>query len=506
MTIAVFGASGLVGRSLSHFLDKKQIPWVGTYHHHPCNNSYQINIHDTNVVESFLLDNKITTCINSIAERNVDYCEKEKEKTEFVNTTFVCNLAKLCEKYNIYLIHISTDYVFDGSQGPYYPTSSVNPLQHYGKTKKDAEDGIKNFNTNHCIIRVPVLYTQRYKNILETAVTMIGKKILDTTKSHTEDNYSIRRPVFIDDVSEFILSCMEEKKRGLFHFYNSNDKVTKYQIAKMIGHYLEKSSNHIHPLSTLPNLAGRPYDTYLLDTQYDRSKYPETSIEKGIELCFKKFKHPVLDSSSAPKEPIFYMIDLDGTLVNTDKIHFDCYKEAFNQVGKSFCTLEEYEKLTSIEQYCKSELQERYEEVKEIKNTLFQKVDTFEYIPGAKQFLEWLIDTNQNFVVVTNTSRFTVSILQSKLPLLQKVTQWITREDVVLPKPNPQPYELAKEKYWRQESHILGFENTVSGYKSIESVANIVYMIGTSDSFTYSQVNQYDIYCIPNFQNLLKIL
>ena len=500
MKVAIFGASGLVGRSLCMLLTEEKIDWVGTYNTSSCENSYKLDIENKKEIEDFLLLHKITHVINSVAERNVDFCEKNTEKVLSINRDFPSLLASLCKTYDLYFIHISTDYIFEGNKGPYFPDSKPTPLQVYGQSKLQAEENIKQITEKYCIIRVPVLYTQHYKNLLETAVTMIGKKVLDLTKTCTEDNYSIRRPVFIEDLCQFIHILLLEESTGTFHFYNTKDKVTKYQIAQAVGKYLGKSWNHIAPLSHPPNQAGRPYDTYLMDTHYKRNLFPETSLEEGIAQCFQKLKHPPFSEAN---QSIFYMIDLDGTLVDTDSIHYTCYKQAFEEFGRDFCSWDDYEKLPSIEEYCRNSLGDKYEDMKCAKNHLFQKVDSFHFLPGAERFLEMILDTKQNVVIVTNTSKLTVETLQVKLPLLQRVSQWITREDVSMPKPNKEPYELAKKRYWKKEPYIVGFENTVQGYESLKQITPIIYICSSSESYAYKQLQKHDVYFIPSFQSLL---
>lgn len=502
MKVAIFGASGLVGRSLRHILTEKGIDWIGTYNKSSFEGGYSLEKTDELSLQTFLKEHVITHCINCVAERNVDLCEKEWDRTHETNTMFPGRLAEVCKENNIYFLHISTDYVFDGSNAPYTPESQTSPIQAYGKSKALAEYTVKIKNPDACIVRVPVLYTHRYKNILETAVTMIGKKVLDKTKSYNEDDYFLRRPVFIDDLAVFCISLVEQEKQGLFHFYNPQDVVTKYQMATMIGDYLEKNVSHIQPIPNPSGLAGRPYDTRLIDNQYNREDYPFTSLRKGIAVCFEKLKHPMLDLSRRPTEDIFYMIDLDGTVVDTDRLHYDCYKQAFEQHEVELCDWNTYESIASLEQHCKDTLGEKYDSMKKLKNDLFYKTPTISFLPGAENFIRWLIQTKQNFVIVTNTSRQTVEFFQSKLALLKEVSQWITRDDVIYAKPHQECYELAKKRFWKNEAYILGIENTMTGFQSLQKVTPLIYMICQADSYTYKQLQPYDVYCIPTLDHL----
>lgn len=500
MKVSIFGASGLVGRSLRDYFDEKKIDYIGTYNQSPYEGGFHLENTEEEYLVQFLKNHQITSCVNCVAQRNVDTCEKNWEDAYEINCAFAKRLALACKELNIFFVHLSTDYVFDGSNSPYSPTSPHNPIQAYGKSKDEAEKEVLAAYPDSCIVRVPVLYTQRYKTILETAVTMIGKKVMDRTRNYEEDNYCIRRPVFIDDLCVFVSDLVEKQKSGVYHFFNRKDAVTKYQMAKAIGNYLRVDTSHIKPVSASTNQAGRPYDTQLMDSQYNRDEYPETSIQEGILECFEKFKHKPFEwSPRLPADPTFFMIDLDGTLVDTDRIHYYSYKIAFEHHGFPFCSWEEYNTIISLETYCKEKLGLSYEEVKETKNKVFYSAESIGFLPGAERFLLWLLLRQQNFVIVTNTSRQTVAFLQSKIPLLQYVQQWVTREDVSNPKPDSEPYRLAKEKFWRGEPRILGFENTEAGYRSISPVASIVYILCESNSHTYKQLYKNDAYFISSF-------
>lgn len=497
MRVLVFGASGIVGRSIGSFLSEHQIKWIGTYNKNPFENAVFVDIRKKEQIETLFSEDNFTHCINCIAQRNVDLCETQLEETLLVNCQFVKELAELCFKKNIYFFHISTDYVFDGTNPPYMPSSNRCPIQSYGHSKSLAETQIETVNPDACIVRVPVLYTQRYTSLLDTVVTSIGKKVMDKTKGYKEDNYLIRRPVFIDDFCSFIYDCLLFQKKGLFHFFNSNDKVTKYEIAVLIGKCLSTDISHIIPQDRCTPGTGRPYDTHLIDSQYTRSNYPETSIDEGILSCFKRFQHPNLHLSRRPSEPIFYMIDLDGTLLDTDILHYNAYKKAFDTYGKEFCSWEMYSKLLSIETYCKEILGTLYDSVKEEKQRLLYEENTISFMPGAEVFLSWLLQTGQNFAIVTNTSASTVKFFQTKVPLLQKVSQWITREDCTLPKPDSEPYRKTVKKFSRGEPYILGIENTLTGYIAVKEVTSLIYIL--AQSTTEHELFKKDAYFISTF-------
>ena len=498
MTVAILGASGLVGKTLSHYLTQKNIPWLGTYRRSPVEGGVYLDDFSTESLLCFFQNHTITSCVNCIAERNVEYCEKNKDTIFEINTLFARQIAEACKQSNIYLLHISTDYVFDGSAHPYYPDTRRYPIQMYGKSKMQGEDEILRLNKDACIVRVPALYSNIYTSLSDSVVSVIGKKVMDRTRKYMEDNYFVRRPLLLQDACAFFVSCIQHKKSGIFHFYSSKTKTSKYKMALEIGKYLGISTNHILPDSSPCNTVGRPYDTQLLDTGYDRTAFPDTSFSDGIAASFAKFKHPTLSWNEAPSSPIFFMIDLDGTLVDTEYLHYTAYKRAFEEHGYMFCDWEKYQQLPSLETYCKETLGDSYPIMKQTKQTYLQE-STIEFLPGAEAFLHWLFKYNQNFVIVTNTGKETVEFYKMQLPLLQKVTQWITRENVTYPKPDPEAYRTAKEQYWKGEACCIGFENTVGGYLSLSSITSIIYILCKSDSYTHTTLSSRDIYFIPDF-------
>ena len=178
--ILICGASGLVGKELCNLLDNKHAKYIGTYNKNQINkpNMYQIDFSNPIIVEEFLTNHEITCCIFCIVERLTDVCENKWNEIKKTNIDLVHITSYLCNKLNIKFIHLSTDYVFDGSIQPNVPDSSKNPLQNYGISKLISEYRVIKNCKKYCIIRTPVLYSELSK-INDNAVTLIGKNIMD---------------------------------------------------------------------------------------------------------------------------------------------------------------------------------------------------------------------------------------------------------------------------------------------------------------------------------------
>lgn len=498
--ILICGASGLVGKELSIFLDNKKINYIGTYNKTVIykKNFYKVDFSNIELLETFLITHKITSCVFCIVERLTDLCENYWSEIKKTNIDLVNNTSYLCNKLNIQFIHLSTDYVFDGNTQPNYPDSLKNPLQNYGISKLISEyRTVANCN-NYCIIRTPVLYSKLSK-LHDNAVCLIGKKILDLRRGEylKEDNYSIRRPLYIPDLCEFIYDCYVKNYTGIYHFYNPFNKYTKYEISNIIAIYLNIENKILPDNNKYSGDAPRPYDTQLKDNNVNIQNYKFTDFNISIHECFQKLKHPKINIPN--KNKFFICFDMDGTIIDTNIAHYMAYKEVFQKYNKPILTIDEWNDIilnNNIDNY----LQTIFEP--SIFNTIkIEKLDNLSAYPisftkNSEHFLKVLIENDFNICVVTNTNIKTVELFKQKLPLLNKINNWIYRDDYNLPKPNSESYELAIKKYYKNEEFIIGFEDSMVGYKSLRNITNLIYIFNNKQVFNENDCYLFDDYDI----------
>ena len=572
MTILICGASGLVGRDLCELFDRENIRYYGTYH--KCadkefcerENMFRVDFTNLGEVSEFFAEHKHKwlVVVFLVVQRMVDVCENDWNAIMRVNVNAVDMMSSLCAKQGIYFIHLSTDYVFDGSAPPYFPASSpVNPLQNYGITKLISEHRVQRNYTpttltsaalatsslatasesilspNYCIIRTPVLYSANpVSPIYDNAVTILAKNIMDrrTHNMKREDDYYIRRPVYIPDLCIFIRVIATlvietgggggmgvPKFSGIYHFYNPDNKFTKYQMTTKIADYLEMSHTHIIPFrpscastdsgdAASVYTARRPYDTELRDVRYNIHNFFTHNFEETIPYAFARFKHQKLcisgprytpSSPSSGRPTYFLMFDLDGTLVNTSYAHYRSYLEVFRNRNLPFMTFSEwneYINYKNIHTYLETVASElaRYDHIQTeriLSDMRNEKLAAFRnyaitYITPTKNALDMLrfIEANPDTVsavIVTNSSSATTDIIREVVPELNKITKWCVRETYTEPKPNPESYTKAKEMYYNNEKYVIGFENTSIGYESLRHSAPIVYLyVDEQDEFT----------------------
>ena len=517
--VLVCGGSGLFGRILMNKLQQNKIQSIGTYNRNKMDNLIFIDFQDVDIIEKHILEIKPNVCISTIAERQNEICENNWDVIKKINIDIVQNIASVCKKYNIYFIHLSTDYVYDGLSPPFYPNSLTNPLQNYGISKLIAEKRILSiFNDNNfLVLRIPVLYSSEVKSLSESAVSLIIKKVMNKVENFKEDNFSIRRPLFIDDLCEFLIHCINEKNlKGIHCFYNPFEKFTKYEIAIIGSKILNKGVSNITPLNDKPifDKALRPIDTELLDNEIHcdiiNKKIKITLLEEGLKKTLNKFIHPSINLKelNVASNTFFFLIDLDGTLVDSEVIQWKSYRDALKEYNIDY-TFEEFTEIChngDIKKYLTDKFNftnDMYSIMKENKKKhMINYENELKLIEGADLFIDYLTNNNINHSVVTNSSIETINIYKKVIPKLNEIQNWIMREDYIQAKPHPECYNLACSRFYKNEQFIVGFENSFSGLKSIQNVTNHIYFITYQNYLFYQKIKEEDVFLIKNFNNI----
>jgi dTDP-4-dehydrorhamnose reductase len=501
MPILVCGASGLVGSQLCSMLKNKNIDFIGTYNKNKivADNMFYLDFSNISDIEVFLHKWKITVCVFLIVQRLTDVCETNWDNIKAINIDMVNNTAFVCAKLNIKFIHLSTDYVFDGTSQPNFPDNLTNPLQNYGISKLISELKVKSYKSNYCIIRTPVLYSENCK-IHENAVSLIAKNIMDLrTIQVKEDNYCIRRPLHVHDLSLFIINAIQNDYKGIYHFYNPYNSFTKYQICSKIANILNVSCEKVIPNNSGngEGVARRPYDTMLQDNKYNIYEYSFTDFDASLERYFQKYRHTKIDTDC------FVLIDLDGTIVNSSYAHYNSYKMVFDELCMAFMDFSDWKNIIStgnINDYLCS-IFKSTDEIIKIKNKKRQYMceQSFSFTKNSESFLKYLLDNNIQFAVVTNTDLETVSIIKNKLPLLKQIQKWVTKNDYTNAKPASDSYKLAIAKYYSGEKYIIGIEDTQVGLSALIPLTNHIYMYSESGN----EFSQQDCYIFNDFDKLI---
>jgi len=226
-------------------------------------------------------------CINGAAYTAVDKAESEPEKAHAINVTGAANIALACKEFNAVLIHISTDFVFDGTaHTPYNEEDATNPQSVYGKTKRDGEIEIRKIIEQHYIIRTSWVYSQYGSNFMKTMLRLAGERnslsvVSDQVGTPTNANSLAEALIAI---ASYNTANKANPKFGTYHFSNEG-QCSWYDFAKKIFE-LHKINIDLHPIATkdYPTPAKRPAYSVL-----DKQK-----IEQAFAINIKSWDTNIL--------------------------------------------------------------------------------------------------------------------------------------------------------------------------------------------------------------------
>lgn len=236
----------------------------------------ELDITDYAAIVKFIEQYEIDTIINCAAYTSVDKAEEEPELAAKINTEAVANLAKAAAKADCLLIHVSTDYVFDGTETtPYTEKSKTCPVSVYGKTKLAGERAVINSGCFHIIIRTAWLYSAFGRNFVKTILHLADEKPELNVVSD-----QIGTPTYAEDLARAITEIMGNEERveheGIYHFTNEG-VCSWYDFAKEIVRLSGKECK-VNPVSTAeyPAKTQRPAYSVLDKTKIRKIFQVET--------------------------------------------------------------------------------------------------------------------------------------------------------------------------------------------------------------------------------------
>ncbi len=262
MRVILIGKNGQMGRSFQSIVDKKKqinnFTFVGRD---------ELDLTNDNNIDKYFDNNDFDLIINCAAYTNVDKAEEESALADQINHLAVLKLSQIANKHKAKLIHISTDYVFDGkSEKPYIEKDKANPINIYGRTKLRGEEAIlKTMPNNAMVIRTSWIYSKYGNNFVNT--------MLDLGRVKNEINVvndQIGSPTYADDIANDILKIIDNKNfintimpTEIYHYSNLGE-VSWYDFAKEIFK-IAKLDCKVRPIKTssYPTPAKRPLNTML---------------------------------------------------------------------------------------------------------------------------------------------------------------------------------------------------------------------------------------------------
>ena len=229
--------------------------------------------------------------IHTAAMTNVDACEVERSKCYALNVQSVINLVDVCEKWDIQLIHLSTDFIFDGENGPYTEEAEPNPLSYYGETKLESELILKNSSCRWAILRTIIVYGI-VNDMSRSNIVLWAKAALGKGEPINVVNDQWRMPTLAEDLALCCILAVKKNASGVFNV-SGKDLMSILEIVERVADYygLDKSLIRAISAESLNQTAKRPKKTgFILDKAIDELGYKPHSFEEGIAFMDKQLK------------------------------------------------------------------------------------------------------------------------------------------------------------------------------------------------------------------------
>ncbi len=294
--ILVTGSNGLLGQNLVKFLveQKFDVFAISRGKNRLSNEegySYtDIDLEEFEKARSFIRNIQPQVIIHTAAMTNVDRCEVEKEACYNANVEVVKNLVECCEMLNIHLIHLSTDFIFDGKKGYYKESDQANPVNYYGWSKLRSEELILESNIKHTILRTILVYglTEEFKSNIIFWV----KNNLEAKKDISVVTDQYRMPTHVDDLVFACHQAIIGKVFGVYHI-SSNELLSIFEVANLVAETFNLDKKYIHPVQSaeLNFPAKRPEKTgFDLSLSIKELKFEPQSFRKGLQLFKNQFE------------------------------------------------------------------------------------------------------------------------------------------------------------------------------------------------------------------------
>lgn len=291
--ILITGSNGLLGQKLAELLlPKTDVEVLATSRGDnklatvfPTLPFASMDVTDKEEVEKVVGDFKPTHIIHTAAMTNVDQCETDREGALKLNRDAVQYLVDACEKHNVHLIHLSTDFIFDGENGPYKEDAEANPISYYGETKRLAEEIVKSAKCKWAILRTVLVYGIAHE-YGRTNIVLWVRDSLRAGKVIKVVNDQFRTPTLAEDLAVGCWLAAEKDAEGIFNI-SGKELLTPYDMALIVADFFELDKSLIDKAdaSTFSQTAKRPPRTGFDITKAEAvlGYKPRTFLE-GIQM------------------------------------------------------------------------------------------------------------------------------------------------------------------------------------------------------------------------------
>lgn len=292
MKILITGSNGLLGQKLvKQLMSEKEHSFLATargenrlisisgfdYQTMDITNKKQV----FEVVESYMPD----CIIHTAAMTNVDQCESEKEACLAMNVEAVKYLAEVCDKHNIHLVHVSTDFIFDGTHGPLREDEKPNPISFYGQSKLDAELIVQKMTAPWSIART-VLVIGIVDQMSRSNIVLWAKGALEKGQKINVVTDQFRTPTLAEDLADGCLRIADKKAIGVFNI-SGPDQMSIFELVNQVAEHFNLDKTLINPVNStnFSQPAKRPPITgFVIEKARKELNYNPRSFKNALSV------------------------------------------------------------------------------------------------------------------------------------------------------------------------------------------------------------------------------
>jgi dTDP-4-dehydrorhamnose reductase len=295
--IVVIGSNGLLGQTLVQKISKRpdfQLYAMASGENRETSVTdlryFSIDLTDLKFIKMQLNLIEPDFVINALAMTNVDSCELQQADCKRINTDFVAELAEVCRELKAHLIHISTDFIFDGKEGFYSEEDEALPVNYYGWSKLWAEEAVINSGVVYSILRTIVVYG-KVAGMKKNNIVLWIKESLEKGQSINLVDDQFRMPTYVGSLADACILSIEKETVGIYHICGK-DLMSIYDMGLEIASYfgLDASLIKTVPTSSLTQPAKRPPKTgFILDKAIDKMGFQPMSLKEGLAEMMQNF-------------------------------------------------------------------------------------------------------------------------------------------------------------------------------------------------------------------------
>ncbi len=290
--VLVTGSNGLLGQKLTDlFLQRSDWDLLATGaggNRHPQQTGYRyqtLDITDAAAMERLLMQELPDVVIHTAAMTQVDDCEFKRDECVSLNVTAVENLARLSTKLGFHLVHVSTDFIFDGTKPMYTESDEANPLSYYGWSKLEGEKRVIEFANSYSILRTVLVYG-KVADMSRTNIVLWAHGTLKQQKPANVVTDQFRTPTLAEDLAMGCFLAAAQRAQGIYNIAGK-DYMSVIELVERVAQFYGYSMDCINRVdsSTLNQPAKRPPITGLDITKaVSELGYNPHSFEEGLAL------------------------------------------------------------------------------------------------------------------------------------------------------------------------------------------------------------------------------